>query len=52
MQKTVFMALTLEQQIEIERIIMDNDKEAALELVKQIRNKIQKEDASQMKRDF
>jgi len=47
-QETI--TLTLEQQIEIERIVMDKDKEAALDLVKQIQDKLKSEQASHMKR--
>ena len=44
------ITLTIEQRLEMERIAMDNDKEAALELIKQLLDRIKSEQASHMKR--
>ena len=49
--ETVTITLTFEQQTEIERIIMDEDKESALIAIKQIQDKLKSEQASHMKRD-
>lgn len=47
-QETI--TLTLEQQIEIERIATDNDKDGALKFIKQIQDKLKSIQASRMKR--
>ena len=50
MTKQETITLTLEEQIEIERISVDNDKDGALKLIKQIQDRLKSKEASQMKR--
>lgn len=50
MTKQETITLTLEQQIEIERIATDNDKDGALKLIKLIQDKLKSKQASEMKR--
>lgn len=48
---TITISLMPEQQIELERIVMDDDKASALEFLKQVNEKIQRDRASHMKRE-
>ena len=41
-EKNITISFTFEQQLEIERIVIDEDKESAFELVKQIKEEIKK----------
>lgn len=51
-EKNIALSFSLEQQIEIERIVIDEDREAALQLVEKIKDEIKIRNAVGCKPEF